>query len=130
MNVHKQLDAAVQRLFIATEPDTYMRPHRHPQSHKWEFFVLLKGRIDLLVFDSDGQLASRVPMSSEQTLAVEVPPNTWHCYVCMQPGTLALEVKEGAYIPTAEVDFAPWSPAEGSVDAPAFVEHLRDLKPA
>lgn len=128
LNVHKQLDAAVQRLFIATEPDTYMRPHRHPQAHKWEFFVVLKGRIDLLVFDSDGQLASRVPMSPEQTLAVEVPPNTWHSYVCMQPGTLAIEVKEGAYIPTAETDFAPWSPAEGSEDAAAFVEQLRDMQ--
>jgi len=28
LNVHAGLDANVQRLFIATQPDTYMRPHR------------------------------------------------------------------------------------------------------
>jgi hypothetical protein len=45
LNVHKTLDAAVQRLFIATEPDTYIRPHSHPQPDKWEFFTVLEGRI-------------------------------------------------------------------------------------
>ena len=48
LNVHAELDANVQRLFIATQPDTYMRPHRHPEAHKWEFFIVLQGKIDLL----------------------------------------------------------------------------------
>ena len=34
LNVHASLDANVQRLFIATEPDTYMRPHRHPEASR------------------------------------------------------------------------------------------------
>ena len=48
-NLHEQLDANVQRLFISTEPDTYMRPHRHSESHKWELFLVLKGQLDLLI---------------------------------------------------------------------------------
>lgn len=129
LNVHEQLDANVQRLFVATEPDTYMRPHRHPEAHKWEFFVVLEGAIDLLIFDEDGTLLERIEMSPDRTRAVEVPPNVWHAYVCQKPGTLALEIKEGAYIPTPEQDFAPWSPAEKSAEAAAFREWMREAIP-
>lgn len=125
LNVHASLDASVQRLFIATEPQTYMRPHRHPETHKWEFFVVLDGRIDLLIFDDVGRVVERTPMSPATTRAVEIPPNTWHAYVCMQSGTVALEVKEGAYIATPEHHFAPWSPAENAPDAAAYVEWMR-----
>ncbi|HKJ53200.1 MAG TPA: WbuC family cupin fold metalloprotein [Gammaproteobacteria bacterium] len=125
LNVHSELDANVQRLFIATQPDTYMRPHRHPEAHKWEFFVILEGKIDLLVFTDQGELLQRMEMSSQQTRAVEVPAGTWHAYVCMQADTLALEIKEGAYIPTRPEDFADWSPAENTDPAPVFLERLR-----
>ncbi|HUV23081.1 MAG TPA: WbuC family cupin fold metalloprotein [Gammaproteobacteria bacterium] len=125
LNVHAGLDANVQRLFIATQPDTYMRPHRHPEAHKWEFFVVLEGKIDLLVFDDRGEMQQRIAMSSEQTRAVEVPPGTWHAYVCMKANTLALEIKEGAYLPTREQDFAAWSPAENTGLASGFVERMR-----
>lgn len=120
LNVHESLDAAVQRLFIATEPDTYMRPHRHPEAHKWEFFTVLQGAIDLLLFDDDGTLQQRVPMAPGGVQAVEVAPGSWHAYLCREPGSLALEVKQGAYAPTAEEDFAPWSPPENSEAAVAF----------
>jgi cupin fold WbuC family metalloprotein len=125
LNVHAGLDANVQRLFIATQPDTYMRPHRHPEAHKWEFFVVLEGQIDLLLFDDRGELQQRIAMSGDQTRAVEVPANTWHAYVCMQANTLALEIKEGAYLPTREQDFAAWAPAENTDLAAAFVERMR-----
>jgi len=125
MNVHDSLDASVQRLFIATEPDTYMRPHRHPQENKWEFLLLVKGNIDLLIFDDAGTLLQREALSSTQVRAVEISPNTWHAYVCQQSGTVVLEIKEGAYIPTAPEDFAPWSPAENSDAAPDYVQWMR-----
>ena len=125
LNVHAELDASVQRLFIATQPDTYMRPHRHPEAHKWEFFIVLQGKIDLLVFDDQGALLQRTAMSGEQTRAVEVPPGTWHAYLCMEPGTLAFEIKEGEYLPTREQDFAYWSPEESSARAAGFLEQMR-----
>ena len=130
LNVHETLDASVQRLFIATEPDTYMRPHRHPQSHKWEFFIVLEGEIDLLIFNEEGQLIQRSKMSDSDVRAVEIPPETWHAYVCQRSATLALEVKEGAYIPTPEEDFAPWSPVEGSVEAVEYLQWMRAAQPA
>jgi len=130
LNVHASTDANVQRLFIATEPDTYMRPHRHPESHKWEFFAVLHGRLDLLVFSDTGVVTQRVELSPTATPAVEIPPGVFHAYVCMQPGTIGLEVKEGAYIPTGEHDFAPWSPAERSAGVAAYLAWMRARAPA
>jgi cupin fold WbuC family metalloprotein len=130
LNVHESTDASVQRLFIATEPGTYMRPHRHPEGHKWEFFVVLRGRLDLLVFGAAGELRQRVVLSPETTPATEIPPGTFHAYVCMQTGTVALEVKQGAYIPTSEADFAPWAPPERSAEAAAYVAWMRTAKPS
>jgi len=125
LNVHEQLDANVQRLFIATQPNTYMRPHRHPEAHKWEFFIVLEGRIDLLLFDERGELQRRVEMSAAMTRAVELPPETWHAYVCMEPNTLAMEIKEGEYLPTQEQDFAAWSPAENTDRVMEYLERMR-----
>ena len=129
LNVHESLDAAVQRLFIATEPGTYMRPHRHPEAHKWEFFMVLQGQLDLLIFDDAGNLTQRIIMSPGATPAVEIPPNTWHAYVCMQSGTIGLEVKQGAYVPTPEHDFAPWSPAENTEAVADFLAWMQQAQP-
>ncbi len=129
LNVHTSTDANVQRLFIATEPDTYMRPHRHPESHKWEFFVVLRGRLDLLVFSASGELTQRIALSPTTTPAVEIPPGVFHAYVCMEPGTIGLEVKEGAYIPTSEHDFAPWSPPERSAGVAGYLAWMRTAEP-
>lgn len=129
LNVHASTEANVQRLFIATEPDTYMRPHRHTESHKWEFFAVLHGRLDLLVFSDAGELTQRVVLSPTTTPAIEIPPGVFHAYVCMQPGTIGLEVKEGAYIPTPEQDFAPWSPAERSAGAADYLAWMRTAEP-
>lgn len=126
LNLHESLDANVQRLFIATEPDTYIRPHRHPQSHKWELFVVLDGKIELLLFNNEGDITERVMLTPDGIRAVQIPPLTWHGYICHQSGTLALEVKEGAYIPTAEPDFAPWAPAENSDGSRDYLTYLRN----
>ncbi|GGB15586.1 WbuC family cupin fold metalloprotein [Agarivorans gilvus] len=124
-NLHESLDAAVQRLFIATEPSTYMRPHRHSEAHKWELFLVLQGQLDLLIFDEHGKLSQRHSLSPETNRAIEIPPNTWHGYVCMQSGTVGLEIKQGAYSPTPAEDFAPWSPAEGEEGAEQYREWMR-----
>ncbi|GDY24647.1 hypothetical protein AHAT_05370 [Agarivorans sp. Toyoura001] len=127
-NLHDTLDANVQRLFIATEPNTYMRPHRHSEAHKWELFLVLQGQLDLLIFNDEGELIQRHSLSPDTNRAIEIPPKTWHGYACMQPGTVGLEIKEGAYVPTPNDDFAPWSPAEGEEGADQYREWMRQAE--
>lgn len=48
-NFHPELDDAIQRLAIAMEPLTYVRPHRHP--HTWELLTALSGHFVVLLFN-------------------------------------------------------------------------------
>lgn len=128
LNWHATPEAAVQRLFLAFEPDTYVRPHRHPQAHKWELFVLLQGEIEQLLFDDDGHISERHRMAANAVRAIEIPSNTWHSYISLRPGSIALEIKEGAYIPASAGDFAPWSPAEGTPEAAEYLHRLQETR--
>lgn len=127
--LHPSPEAAVQRYFLALEPGTYVRPHRHSEAHNWELFVVLRGRLDLLVFTADGELRERLALAPQATSAVEIPPGIFHAYVCREPGTIGFEVKEGAYIATAAHDFAAWAPPERSAGAAAFERWMRDAEP-
>jgi len=82
--------------------------------------------MDLLIFEEDGRIIERCRMSRTDTRAVEIPPGQWHTYICCEAGTVALEIKQDAYVPTAEVDFAPWAPAEMSLASPHFLDWMRD----
>lgn len=115
----------MQRLFIATEPDTYIRPHRHPETHKWEFLIVLTGELDVLIFNDAGEMCQRQTLKPDAVRAIEIPPNTWHSYVCKTPATIALEIKEGAYIATTEHNFAPWAPAENSDGCEQYLQWMR-----
>jgi len=128
LNVHESLDARVQRLFIATEPDTYIRPHRHSEPHKWELFTLLEGEMELLIFNDNGDITQRTRMARDGVRTVEIPPNTWHSYVCLRSGTLALEIKEGPYVPSRPDELPAWSPAENSADCAAYLDWMRTAK--
>jgi len=127
LNIHERLEDEVQRLFLAFEPDTYVRPHRHPQSHKWELFILLNGDIDLLIFSDDGKLQKRLNLSDSGLRAVEIPSNTWHSYISNRSGSLAIEIKQGAYIAQAPQDFAHWAPDEKDSQAPEYLSQMRKM---
>ncbi|OZT15122.1 WbuC family cupin fold metalloprotein, partial [Serratia marcescens] len=55
--LHEELSDPVQRLAIAMEPGTYIRPHRHPQT--WELLTPLRGRFVVLQFNDDGVVTQR-----------------------------------------------------------------------
>lgn len=127
-NLHPSLDAPVQRLCIALQPDTYVRPHHHTQPNKWEMLVLLKGAVSVLIMTPDGVLLERIEMHAGGTQLVEIPAHTWHTLVCQQADTLIVEVKPGPYQPAAPEEFAAWAPAEGAEDTERFREWWRGLE--
>ena len=114
-NLHPQLDDPVQRLCIAMEPGTYVRPHRHMQPETWEILLILSGAVALLIFDDSGKVLERIELAAGgEVTAVEIPANTWHAVASLKAGTVVFEVKQGPYAPISEVNYAPWSPAEGA----------------
>jgi cupin fold WbuC family metalloprotein len=107
-NFHEDLADPIQRLAIAMEPDTYIRPHHH--RHTWELLTALRGRLVVLQFDADGTVTDRAVLG-ESTSIVEMPAGGWHAVLSLDPGAVIFEVKHGPYAPFSEDDFAPWSPA-------------------
>lgn len=113
-NLHPQLDDPVQRLCIAMEPGTYVRPHRHMQPETWEILLILSGAVALLIFDDGGKVLERVELAAGgEVTAVEIPADTWHAVASLKAGTVVFEVKRGPYAPISELNYAPWSPADG-----------------
>lgn len=129
LNIHTALEAPVQRLFNAMEPDTYVRPHRHDRSNGWELMLCMRGAFSILIFDDVGTVTGRTDLSSDtEVLAVEIPPKTWHTVVSRMTGTLMFEVKEGPYTPVDDKDFALWAPQEGDSNAPKFLQWFAQAK--
>lgn len=114
LNLHGELSDPIQRLAIAMEPDTYVRPHRHPQT--WELLYPLAGRFVVLHFDDAGVVTARAVLGQEAAV-IETPAGGWHAVLSLDTGGVIFEVKHGPYQPIDEADYAPWSPAADPANA-------------
>lgn len=106
LNLHDTLDAPVQRLAIAMEPDTVVLPHRHPQT--FELLYPLRGRFLVLHFDAAGTVTQRAVLG-EDCAVIENPAGQWHAVLSLDSGGVIFEVKQGPYLPVGEADTAPWA---------------------
>ncbi len=103
-NLHADLQDPIQRLAIAMEPDTVIRPHRHP--HTWELLTALSGRFVVLLFDDQGVVTERVVLG-ETCHVQETPAGVWHAVLSLDSGGVIFEVKRGPYQAIAVEDLAP-----------------------
>lgn len=128
-NLHTELNDPVQRLCIAMEPDTYVRPHRHSDPETWEVLMILRGSLALAIFDDHGIVLERTVLDARGPIfAVEFQQNTWHAPVSLEPGTVVFEIKQGPYRPIAEINSASWAPAEGKPGAEQFLAWYKTAK--
>ncbi|PKN70247.1 MAG: cupin fold metalloprotein, WbuC family [Deltaproteobacteria bacterium HGW-Deltaproteobacteria-12] len=122
-NVHEEPSDPIQRLFIAACLKSYFRPHRHPG--KKEMAIVLRGLFDVITFDNMGRVSQRVPVGPAAAVnGLEIPADVWHTWVPLDDQSVFFEVKPGPYDPSTVVEFAGWSPAEGTAGVPAFYEKL------
>ena len=121
--LHAGHDDQVQRLLIALEPGSYVRPHRHSQ--QWEMLVLHRGCLDVLAFAPDGVLLARHRLD-RSTPVIQIPVNTWHAGLASEPDTVVMEVKPGPYRPN---EFAAWAPEENTPAATDLVSWLERAAP-
>ncbi|WP_316677823.1 WbuC family cupin fold metalloprotein [uncultured Tolumonas sp.] len=125
LNIHESHDDIVHKLFIAMEPDTYVKPHRHKNT--WEYIMIVSGSCDFIVFNSKGVITDTV-LLGDTTKAVEIESNTWHTVVCHEPNTILFEVKMGPYKPLSNDDMASWSPPQYDARVPAYVNWLKNAR--
>jgi len=128
LNIHATPADPVQRFFIATQKNTYFRPHRH--STKSELAVVLRGFFDVLTFDASGGVTGRYRVGADSpNIGFETPRGIWHTLLAGADGAAFLEIKEGPYDPALASEFAPWAPAEGDDSVPRFQQWLRNAQP-
>ena len=123
-NLHQMQDP-IHRLLNATEPGTYVQPHRHLDPPKTETLCVIRGRGGLLVFDAEGTVREALVLApGGPELVVELPPGTWHSLVALEPGTVWFEIKDGPYVPPPPADVANFAPAPGSPEAPQYLARM------
>lgn len=125
LNLHDTLDAPIQRLAIAMEPDTVILPHRHPQT--FELLMPLRGRFVVLHFDDAGKVTQRVVLG-EDCAVLEYPANTWHAVLSLDTGGVIFEVKQGPYMPITAVDTAQWSGGADAQDTQRLLDWYASAK--
>lgn len=127
-NFHASNDAIAHRLLNAIEPGSYIVPHRHLDPNKDESFIVLRGRLGLVLFDDAGHIArTQLLAAGGNAVGVDIPYGTWHSIVALQPGSVFFEAKAGPYLPFTPAEKAPWAPDENDAGAADYVQRLEGL---
>ena len=90
-----------QRMLNALEPGTVMPIHRHRASS--ETVVIIRGKIQWVFYDDDGNETERVTLDANGELrCLNVEKGRWHSLVCLESGSVLFECKDGPYHPLEE----------------------------
>ncbi len=124
-NLHGSNESACHRLFNAMEPDSYVRPHRHLDVEKDETYILIRGRLGVICFDSDGSITdTALLIAGTDQVVVNIPHGMFHTAVSLQPGTIFFEAKAGPYRGFSDTEKSAWAPEEGSTEAGSYHSKL------
>lgn len=124
-NLHPADDSRCHRLLNAVEPGSYIRPHRHLDPEKDETFVLVRGRLGVIEFDSEGAVTATTLLVAGSTHCIAtIPHGSYHTAVSLCSGTIFFEAKAGPYSPITEQEKAAWAPEDGSDKQPAYLDGL------
>jgi cupin fold WbuC family metalloprotein len=127
-NLHPSDESRCHRLLNAIEPASYIRPHRHLDPEKDEAFILIRGRLGIILFSDTGEVTEAVALSRQGgILAADVPSGVFHTAVSLEPGTIFFEAKAGPYLPLSEAETAAWAPPEGDGGAAQYLKQLQQL---
>ena len=128
--LHKGPHEPLHRMLNVIQPDSYVRPHRHVDPPNPEAWVLLRGAVAFFTFEDDGRIRDCLSLEAGgERFGVDLAPGIFHGLIALAPDTVLYEVKNGPYAPPGERSFAPWAPAEGAPDAPAYLAWLREEYP-
>lgn len=101
MDLRNSPEDLSQRMLNALEPGTIMPIHRHHASS--ETVVVLRGKIEWIFYDNDGNETERVMLDANgEPRMLNVERDRWHSLVCLEEGSVLYESKNGAYQPLEE----------------------------
>lgn len=125
-NFHADEAEPVNRLLNAMHRGTFLPVHRHLNPSLSESGVVLRGRVGIIIYDSEGHIVERrVVGAGADTCGFDIEAGVWHGLVVLEDDTVIYEVKQGPYTPISAENIAPWSPEVTDAEAvKAFVKAL------
>ena len=93
-----------QRMLNAIEPGSVVPVHRHQKTS--ETVVVLRGRVVEEYYDDLERMciATYDLAAGGPICALNIPASQWHTLRALDPGTVILEMKDGAYEPIGPAD--------------------------
>lgn len=125
-NIHPADDFPAHRLLNAIEPSSYIRPHRHLDPLKDETFMIVRGKLGILIFDDSGAVQEKVLLDAEgECLGADIPAGLFHTAVSLESGTIFFEAKAGPYVPLQDGEKPSWAPEEGSAGVDGYLAAMK-----
>ncbi len=122
---HKTDSDLLQRMLNAMQPGTYLQPHKHENPDKREVFIALTGKLLVVEFDESGFITDHMILDpAKNEYAAEIAPRTFHTVICLEPNSIAYELKDGPYNPIDDKNFASWAPREGQEDCDDYIQKI------
>ncbi|MFL0809466.1 MAG: WbuC family cupin fold metalloprotein [Agarilytica sp.] len=57
--LHDDLNQKLQRLFIGMVKGSFVEPHFHSLPNQWEMFHVIKGKIEVKLYDENGRVTNQ-----------------------------------------------------------------------
>ena len=129
-NFHQHFSDRIHRMIHATNPETYVQPHKHENPDKIETFIILKGRVLLIEFSDKGEITDHLILDSVLgNYGAEIRPKSWHTLITLEKDSLVYEIKDGPWDASDDKNFATWAPSEGETKCIEYNNSLlRKLK--
>jgi cupin fold WbuC family metalloprotein len=110
------------RMVVGLQPGSYIPPHRHLAEDKAETLLALQGCFGVLIFSQTGEvLERRLLQAGGECAGVDLPPGVFHALLVLAADSVLFECKAGPYRPITAAELAPWAPAEGAPEVPAYL---------
>ena len=98
MDLRDSAEDQSQRMLKALEPGTVLPIHRHRKTS--ETVAILRGRAVQYLYDDEGNETDAVLLEAGgEVPAMQVEMGQWHRLEALEPGTVIVEFKNGAYEP-------------------------------
>ena len=106
------------------QPRSYMQAHKHSIDIGEESWILLQGKLALLLFNEVGEVVDVQILSSTENLSVTISSNTYHTAIVLEENTVIYEISDGPYDAAKYKEFAEFAPAEGDEKSEAYFKKL------
>ncbi len=112
-----------QYLINPIQPDSYLRPHNHNYPEIW---MPVRGRVMLISFYNDGEIADKNILSTREVVFYEMPPKLFHTAFALEEDSVFSNISQGPFNPKAAKSFPEWAPREE--DRGEATKYLAELK--